>query len=120
MGIPANATNFKRKYPRRIYSGAVGVIFHGKYEVTQGVSLGEGGMAFLWPHPLPTEESAVVTFKVPGDSMLSIRGEIRNAKKSDQFPNSYVIGIQFLPLPIAEKRRIRAFVSSRDESEPII
>lgn len=111
---------FKRKYPRRIFNGSVGVLHQGKYAVTRGISLGEGGMAFLWPKSIPLDHETVVTFKIPGDTMISVRGEIRNSKKWEEDPQFYFIGAQFPPLPIGEKRRIRAYVSSRAENEPII
>ncbi len=111
---------FKRRYPRRIYTNTVGVLYRGQYTLAQGSALGEGGMAFHWPHSLPVEQGAVVTFKIPGNAMISVRSEIRNCKVDLENPGSFIIGIQFLPLPIAEKRRIRAFVSSRLESEPSI
>lgn len=120
MSSAPSIASFKRKYPRRLFNGAVGVLYKGTYEVTNGLSLGEGGMAFLWPKALPIDDTILVTFKIPGDTMIAVRGDLRNSKKWDQDPNIFVVGVQFLPLPIAEKRRIRAFVSSRLETEPII
>lgn len=111
---------FKRKYPRRIFQNSVGVLYKGTFSITTGASLGEGGMAFHWPNPLQLDHSLIVTFKIPGDNMISIRADVRNSKPSDQDPSQLLIGIQFLPLPIGEKRRIRAYVSSRVENEPTI
>lgn len=109
-----------RKSPRRYFTGAVGVLFKGRYEVTQGLSLGEGGLAFVWSQPLPLTEQVVVTFKIPGHDMVSIRGILRNVKPWEQNPSLKMIGLQFVPLSMGTKRRIRAFVSSRPENEPII
>jgi hypothetical protein len=120
MSTPNPISTFKRKYPRRIFTNAVGVLHKGQYSVTKGVSLGEGGMAYLWPNAIPLSGGVVITFKIPGDEMLAVRAEIRNVMPYDADPNYFFIGVQFLPLPIGEKRRIRAYVSSRAETEPII
>ncbi len=120
METPNQLSTFKRKYPRRIYNGSVGVLHQGQYSVTQGISLGEGGMAFLWPKLIPLDHGSVVTFKIPGDTMISVRADVRGSRKWENDPNFFFVGVQFLPLPIAEKRRIRAYVSSRAENEPVI
>ncbi|MEY4617742.1 MAG: hypothetical protein RJB66_2702 [Pseudomonadota bacterium] len=116
----AESATFKRKYPRRLFTGTVGVLYRGQYMVTQARSLGEGGMSFFWPSSLPIESGVVVTFKIPGDEMISLRGEIRNSKKSNEGPHPILLGIQFLPLPIGDKRRIRAFISARTNNEPFV
>lgn len=120
MDSRGDVATYKRKYPRRIFYGAVGVLYRGQYHVTVGGSIGEGGMSFESDTPLPMGHSVVVTFKIPQDAMLSTRAEIKNCIKSADKPGIYKIGVQFIPLPIAEKRRIRSYVSSRTEHEPII
>ena len=52
--------------------------------------------------------------------MFSIRSDIKNAIIWEEDPNYFFVGIQFQPLPISEKRRIRAYVSSRADNEPLI
>ncbi len=113
-------TSLKRKYPRRYFRSSVGVLYRGQYTITKGIALGEGGMAFVWPIEIPIDFGAVVTFKIPGDAMISILSDIKNAIIWDEDPNYFFVGIQFRPLPISEKRRIRAYVSSRADNEPLI
>lgn len=120
MGRTEESSSFKRRSPRRFFSGSVGLLFGGKYAVTQGVSLGEGGLAFLWPTSLTLNIQVVVTFKIPGENMISVRGILRNVKTWERDPTQKMIGVQFLPLPMGDKRRIRAFVSSRPENEPVV
>jgi len=112
---------YKRKYPRRVFYGSVGVLVHGLYGVTDSTTLGEGGMSFLHETQIPVNTEIVVTFKIPDDAMISVRAEVRNSRKDkNKDTNKIIHGIQFLPLPIGEKRRIRAYVSARTEEEPII
>jgi len=113
---------FKRKYPRRVYFGYVGVFVNGQYFLTQCTSLGEGGLSFVYDLTILINSQLVVTFKIPGDTMISVRGELKNSRKNRAKESSgkLIFGIQFLPLPIGERRRIRAYVSARSEDEPII
>lgn len=112
--------NFKRRYPRRVFNGLVGVLYRGQYTLTQAGSLGEGGLSIFWPQSLPVETLVVVTFKIPGDTLISIRAEVRNSTKTKEGPHPYHLGLQFVPLPIGDRRRIRNFISSRPDSEPFI
>lgn len=112
---------FKRKYPRRVFHGFVGLLINGHYLITESTSLGEGGMSFLSNSIIEHGTFLVATFKIPGEGMLSVRGEIRNSRKSK--PNDtqkLIYGVKFIPLPIGERRRIRTYVSARSEDEPII
>lgn len=114
-------SQFKRRYPRRVFFGFVGVLINGHYIITESTSLGEGGMSFLSNSVLEHGTFLVVTFKIPGDAMMSVRGEIRNSRRSKAKDTQKLIyGLQFLPLQIGEKRRIRTYVSARSEDEPII
>lgn len=114
-------SQFKRRYPRRVFYGFVGVLVNGHFSITESTSLGEGGMSILSNSVLEQGTFLVVTFKIPGDAMMSVRGEIKNSRKSKaKDAQKLIYGIQFLPLEIAEKRRIRTYVSARSEDEPII
>lgn len=120
FNVPAH-TKFKRKYPRRIFYGSVGVLLHGKYFITTATTVGEGGISFLCNEKIPKESELVITFKIPGDNMISRRVEVKNERSAaEDQKSSYIIGAQFFPLTISEKRRIRSYVSSRTEEEPTI
>ena len=115
-----SGASFKRKFPRRIFDGNIGVLHRGHYIVTKSISIGEGGISFLWPSKQAPQGVIVITFRLPGDAMLSLRAEIKNTAPMEDNQEGLSVGTQFLPLPIGEKRRIRAFVSSRAENEPVI
>jgi hypothetical protein len=120
MALKTSPAHFKRRFPRRYFDRAVGVLFRGQYEITASVSLGEGGIAFVWPEKMPINQMLAVTFRIPEESLFCIRAEIKNAKPNEQKPGTFIIGIQFATLPIFERRRIRGYVSSRADNEPII
>jgi hypothetical protein len=111
--------SFKRKFPRRKFNGYVGILYRGVYIRSQCVVLGEGGLAFLVAEDLPNLALVVVTFKIPGDVFISIRGEVKNSiTQSDAKLVFY--GIQFFSLPIDERRKIRSYVSSRTLGEEVV
>lgn len=112
---------FKRKYPRRVFYGFAGLLINGHYFISESTSMGEGGMSFLSNSIIEPGTFLVVTFKIPGDAMITVRGEVRNSRKSKPKDTQKLIyGVQFMPLEIGQKRRIRTYVSARSEDEPII
>lgn len=122
QATPKPKIQYKRKYPRRIFYGTTGVLLGGKYTISSATTVGEGGLSFIWKNSIPNGTEVVVSFKLPGELILTRKSEVRNsrANKSDARENNYIIGIQFNPLTIAEKRKIRSYVSSRSENEPTI
>jgi hypothetical protein len=110
---------FKRKFPRRKFHGYVGVLHRSLYDLCQCAVLGEGGMAFLADREFPNMGLVVVTFKIPGDLLISIRGEIRNVRLH-QDTKLFFHGIQFFSLPIEDRRKIRSYVSARTQNEELV
>lgn len=114
---PGNS--FKRKYPRRKFFGHAGILHRGDYDICQCAVIGEGGLAFLSDQELPNLGLIVVIFKVQGDKLVAVRGEIRNVhfRKDSQL---YFHGVQFFSLSIEHRRKIRSYVSSRTQSEELV
>lgn len=122
MQNSVSTSKFKRKYPRRIFFGAIGLLLKGNYYISSATTIGEGGLSFKWDQSIVVGTEIVISFKIPGESMISRRGEVRNGRpdNSSAQSKSFIIGVQFLPLTIAEKRKIRSYVSARSENEPTI
>ncbi len=114
-----NAT-FKRKFPRRKFNGYIGVLYRGKYKLTNSAVLGEGGLAFYLESKINIGSLIVVTFKIPGHNLVSIRGEVRNSKHETKISNLYFHGIQFFKIPIEDRRKIRSYVSARLQTEELV
>lgn len=110
---------FKRKFPRRKFQGHIGVLYRGVYDLCGCAVIGEGGLAFLSDRELPNSGLVVVTFKIPGDVLVSVRGEIKNVRFRNDI-KMYFHGIQFFVLPIEERRKIRSYVSSRTQNEELV
>lgn len=117
-----STTKFKRKYPRRIFFGAIGLLLKGDYSISTATTIREGGLSFKWDQSIAVGTEVVISFKIPGETMISRRAEIRNGRpdNNSELQKNFIIGIQFLPLTIAEKRKIRSYVSARSENEPTI
>lgn len=105
----------RRKFPRRNLPKNVGVLYRGEYAVKGGVAIGEGGLSFLSSQMVPVAEEVIITFKIPGGQMTSVRAEVRNHLSKDK--NKVIHGLRFLNLSIEGRRKIRAFVASRPGSE---
>lgn len=110
---------FKRKFPRRKFNGHIGVLHRGSYDMCQCAVIGEGGLAFLSDRELPNLSLIVITFKIPGDILVSVRGEVRNVRLHSE-TKLFFHGIQFFSLPIEERRKIRSYVSSRSQNEELV
>lgn len=110
---------FKRKFPRRKFTSFIGVLYLGVYRLCQGAVLGEGGLAFYFEQEIPISGLVVVSFRIPGDAIVSIRGEVRNIKK-DKSSKLFFHGLQFFSLPLEERRKIRSYVSARLQEEELV
>lgn len=111
---------FRRKFPRRRYHAGIGVLSGGKYFMTTGFEIGEGGISFRSPKLLKVGALVIVNFQVPSGEFVSVRAEIRNTDNKP-VPNKeagdLVYGCAFENLRFERKREIRNFVTNRPESE---
>lgn len=106
----------KRKYPRRQFVRAVGVLSAGVYTLTQSCEIGEGGMSCLISGDVVLHDEIILSFYIPGKNLIVVRAQIRNTRK-DEATGNYVIGCHFENLKFEHKRLIRTFVSEKTEME---
>lgn len=119
---PQGPISFRRKFPRRVFRRNVGVLSGGKYFVTTGFEIGEGGLSFVSDRILKVGALVVVNFQVPDGDFISVRAEIRNSEIKPGDPQvskvaTQVYGCAFESLTFDRKREIRNFVTNRPESE---
>lgn len=114
MGSRTPEVPFKRKFPRRSFSRAVGFLFDGRYDVGQSVEIGEGGISLHLPTEYPIGRQGVVSFQMPDGSFLCVRIEVRNIQK-DSVSGMTTVGCLFKNLQFDHKREIRSYVSARTD-----
>lgn len=113
-----NAQLFRRKFPRRRFKRGVGVLSGGKYFMTMGFEIGEGGLSFRSEKDLKVGAVIVLNFQVPDGEFVSVRAEVRNSEtKAELRSGGPVYGCAFENLVFERKREIRNFVTNRPESE---
>lgn len=114
----SNAHLFRRKFPRRRFKRSVGVLSGGKYFMTTGFEIGEGGLSFRCEKSIRVGALVVLNFQVPEGEFVSVRAEIRNSEVKPEVQEGEVIyGCAFENLVFERKREIRNFVTNRPESE---
>lgn len=103
-------SDFRRKAPRKNFEGQVGALYQGYMTITRGSQLGEGGALIESDDLLEGMEKGdqcVVTLFLP-----NIGGVVATASCVYR-AESGKIGLQFLDLGMAYKKKIREFVSRR-------
>ena len=101
---------FRRKFPRRSLNKKVGVLFDGSYFICTSGEIGEGGMSIVSEYALTEGRELVLNFQIPNGTFVTLRGSIKNVIAKD---GAVTHGISFDEIPLAFKRQIRAFVSTR-------
>ena len=109
-------SGFKRKFPRRRFQRAMGLLFGGDYLVSTGAEIGEGGLAITVPHEFAMGAKAVISFQIPGGSFICVQVELRNSQKNKS-TGLFTLGCVFRNLKFDHKREIRSYVSARSELE---
>ncbi len=101
---------FRRRFPRRSMTRAIGVLIGGEYSPCRGIEIGEGGLAFEAQKQLALDTEIVVSFYLPNGNFFSQRAAIKNCEKSAE---GYSIGCSFSRLKVEQKREIRGYVAGR-------
>lgn len=118
MDNSSSQSLFRRKFPRRRFKRSVGVLAAGKYFMTAGFEIGEGGLSFRSEITIKVGAVVVLNFQVPDGQFVSVRAEIRNSESKSEVPaGQLVYGCAFENLVFERKREIRNFVTNRPESE---
>lgn len=109
----------RRKFPRRNFDNKVGVLRAGIYQVYDGLIIGEGGLSIRSATKFEIDSAVLLTFRIPGGSIILIRANVKNQFKLKTDKNMNDVGMQFINLQFSDKRLIRTFVAARGESESI-
>jgi len=104
---------FRRKFPRRRLHKKVGVLFDGQYLICMTGEIGEGGMSIVSEYALSEGRELVLSFQIPNGTFVTLRGLIKTVMARQ---GAVTHGISFDEVPLAFKRQIRAFVSTRTVS----
>jgi hypothetical protein len=106
---------YRRKYPRRNYKGAVGLLCLGQYNIYETGEIGEGGISIMCDQPLPEGVEVCVSFQIPGGGdFVSLIALIRTCKDEK---GRYNHGLSFIDIAFSHKRQIRGFVSARASTD---
>ena len=100
----------RRRVPRREFKSGVGILYQGHYTVGRTLQVGEGGMSLTSDIAFRELDAVILTFQVPGGSMVCVRAIVRYTK-SEKTKNSSAIGFEFAQLDFHFKRELRNFVA---------
>lgn len=103
----------RRRVPRRKFDARAGVLYRGSYSIEQTYQVGEGGMRISSEFALLKDELIVVTFQIPGGSIICIRAVVRYS--GPKVEGSATYGVQFENLDFVYKRELRNFVASASQ-----
>jgi hypothetical protein len=110
MNVAHDKGYFRRKYPRRPLHKKVGVLFDGHFFICTSGEIGEGGMSLLGDIAMSEGRELVLSFQIPNGTFVTLRGLIKTVIAKHGIVTH---GIAFDEIPLAFKRQIRAFVSTR-------
>ena len=106
--------------PRRAFTGNVGVLAGGTYELEVARSVGEGGMMFSTGRALEPGDRVIVNFHLEGSlALIVVKAVVRNftpPRTSAQGREPAWAGVEFLDLSFQHRREIRNFVAQATES----
>lgn len=111
-------TVIKRRFPRRKFTQKIGLLFKGKYSVTESVQIGEGGMMILSPHKHVEGDQVVISFLVPGRAFVIVRAQVQY-KIDDTKAGKIYYGMKFLNITFDHRRKLRDFIAAKSEKEAV-
>ncbi len=99
----------ERKSPRREYRRSVGLLCHGKYQVSDCVEISEGGMTALCRSKgmIAAGDEIVVTVFLT--TWISVKAKVITVLDSQSYER---LGIQLTGITSAQRRTIRAYVNA--------
>ncbi|MDZ4084021.1 MAG: PilZ domain-containing protein [Bdellovibrionales bacterium] len=116
-----------RRTPRRPFQRPVGLLVGGHYEVLRARQLSEGGMSIFLGEfgsrlRMKVEEVQVgkpvsMSFILPSGESISLRGEV--IYHDTESGAGLHIGVKFGVVPMAQRRMIRSYVSSKRAGETV-
>jgi hypothetical protein len=111
----------RRRVPRRSFGAKVGLLCEGQYCICTATEIGEGGMMITdVTLPLADGQGVVVTFRMPSDQYLVIRGRVRYSLSGERvLEDSHKHGIQFENIDFKSRREIRGYVASMSSADSV-
>jgi hypothetical protein len=116
-----------RRTPRRPFQRPVGVLVGGHYEVLRARQLSEGGMSIflgefgsrlrMKVEEVQVGKSIAMSFILPSGDSISLRGEV--IYHDTESGAGLHIGVKFGVVPMAQRRLIRSYVSSKRAGESV-
>ena len=95
--------------PRREFKAGVGVLYQGHYSVGRSLQVGEGGMKLTSEFAFRENDRVILTFQIPGGSLVCARANVRYMTKTDK--GEAAVGFEFENLDFHFKRELRNFVA---------
>lgn len=124
---PVASGSAARRTPRRPFQRPVGVLVGGHYEVLRARQLSEGGMSIFLGEfgsrlRMKVEEVQVgkpvaISFILPSGDSISLRGDV--IYHDTESGAGLHIGVKFGIVPMAQRRLIRSYVSSKRAGETV-
>lgn len=107
-----------RRVPRRSFEAIVGILYQGQYSLERSFQVGEGGMMVASSRVIKPGEMVVVSFVIDQDTIVMVRGTIRNELAANEKINAPIrYNIEFHDLQFQFKRAIRNFVAAATHAE---
>jgi hypothetical protein len=111
---------YRRRFPRRLFFRAVGILVGGKYTMESGVEIGEGGLLLESKRDLKIGNNIVVNLFVPKGSFVTVTGQIIYVlAPKEKLPvlKDPAYGIKFNNLTFESKRMIRDYIAEKTFGE---
>jgi c-di-GMP-binding flagellar brake protein YcgR len=114
----ANQVKFlkRRRVPRRAFKSSIGLLVRGVYDIGRSFQIGEGGMLLASHLPLEVGQKVVVSFHLGSVHMVEL-AVVRYKNTLDSEESTEIYGVEFFEIDFMAKRRIRSYVSSKQEGE---
>lgn len=106
-----------RRFPRRTYTGPLGIMHRAQYHMAQVAELGEGGMLFVSGVSMESGHRVALSFFIPEKGYIGVLGEIVYVKKNDGGLHHF--GIKFVDLEFTHKRMIREYIALKTAAEAL-
>ncbi len=108
----------KRKFPRRRSVQKIGILYKGRYQMSESNQIGEGGMLIRSPFALQELDHIVVSFMVPGSVFIIARSQVQYVMSTSD-RSEVLYGLKFTNIAFDQRRKLRDFIAAKTEAEAI-
>lgn len=102
----------RRRHPRKEFKRDLGVLYYGFYVLEKATDISESGMSFTSERDIPVGGNVVLTFQIPGGTLVAVTAVVRGHFKTTD--GKVRMGCAYKNIRFECKREIRNFVSARD------